>query len=88
MTRHIGKKGVRLELDHPGLAAVNRPSRIRVAAGWAGVCAAASMLLWLVVGWTGVVPSMLDVFGMNDLRIPAGVAIGGLLLAAFGFNDF
>ena len=40
------------------------------------------------LGWLGLVPSLIEVFGMQGLRIPAGVAVGGLLLAAIGFNDF
>jgi hypothetical protein len=53
-----------------------------------GVCMAAPVFLWLIVGFIPVVPSVIDVFGMGGLRIPSGVVIGGLMLAAFGFEDF
>ena len=49
---------------------------------------AAPMFLWLLIGFIPLVPSIVDVFGMNGLRIPTGVVIGGLMLAAFGFEDF
>lgn len=62
--------------------------RFRLALGIGGLLAAAAVFAWLALGWVGAVPSMVEVFGMSGLRIPAGVAVGGLLLAAIGFNDF
>lgn len=53
-----------------------------------GISMAAPMFLWLLIGFIPLVPSIVDVFGMNGLRIPTGVVIGGLMLAAFGFEDF
>ena len=44
--------------------------------------------LWLLAGWIPGIPSIIDVFGVTGLKIPAGVAIGGLLIAAIGFEDF
>lgn len=74
-------------------AAVGGPAsltgnRARRGFGLIGVAAALLMLLWLIVGWTGMVPSMIDIFGIPGLRIPAGIAVGGLLMAAIGFNEF
>jgi hypothetical protein len=34
------------------------------------------------------VPTIIDVFGINELKLPAGIVIGGLLLAAIGFEEF
>ena len=44
--------------------------------------------VWLLVGWIPGIPSIIDVFGVTGLKIPAGIAIGGLLIAAIGFEDF
>jgi hypothetical protein len=56
-------------------------------AGWLGVIIAAPFFLWVPLGFTGLIPSMIDVFGMVGLRIPAAVTIAGLLLAAIGFHQ-
>lgn len=80
-----------LELPAPSRSARRRVTlgaRIRLALGRLGLLAAALMFLWLPLGWLGVVPSLIEVFGVSGLRIPAGVTVGGLLLAAIGFNDF
>jgi hypothetical protein len=53
-----------------------------------GIVIAASFCIWLIVGVIPVVPSIIDVFGMGGLRVPTGIVIGGLMLAAFGFADF
>jgi hypothetical protein len=55
-------------------------------AGWVGVIIATPFFLWVPLGFTGLAPSMIDVFGVVGLRIPAGVTIAGLLLAAVGFH--
>ena len=57
------------------------------AAGWIGVVVATPFFLWAPLGFIGLVPSMIDVFGVVGLRIPAGVTISGLLLAAVGFYE-
>ncbi|MFT5549105.1 MAG: hypothetical protein ACJA0I_001387 [Gammaproteobacteria bacterium] len=54
--------------------------------GWIGVIIATPFFLWVPLGFTGLVPSMIDVFGVVGLRIPAAVTIAGLLLAAVGFH--
>ncbi|MFT5502924.1 MAG: hypothetical protein ACI8XC_000629 [Gammaproteobacteria bacterium] len=55
-------------------------------AGWLGVVIAAPFFLWVPLGMTGLAPSMIDIFGVVGLRIPAAVTIAGLLLAAIGFH--
>ena len=62
--------------------------QFRVLIGSIGLIAAAFMLVWLVTSVLGFTVSIIDVFGMEGIRIPAGIAIGGLLLAAAGFNKF
>jgi hypothetical protein len=56
--------------------------------GWAGVLMAIPFFVWVPVAWVGLVPSMVDVFGVVGLRTPASITIGGLLLAAIGFHKF
>ena len=55
-------------------------------AGWFGVIIAAPFFLWVPLGFTGLVPSMVDVFGIVGLRIPAAITIAGLLIASVGFQ--
>ncbi len=66
--------------------AVKTTGRFRVI-GWVGVVVATPFFLWLLLGGLGVTPSMVEVFGISGLRIPAAVTITGLLLAAVGFHD-
>jgi hypothetical protein len=69
---------------------MQRPSfvKLRILMGSVGLIVAVFMLVWLITSFLGLTVSIVDVFGMEGLRIPAGVAIGGLLLAAVGFNKF
>jgi hypothetical protein len=62
--------------------------RFRFLMGSAGLIAAILMLVWLITSLLGLTVSMIDIFGIEGVRIPAGIAIGGLLLAAVGFNKF
>ena len=55
--------------------------------GALGAITAALLLAWGPLGLLEFVPSMIDVFGVAGLRIPASVAVGGLLLAAVGFYE-
>lgn len=55
--------------------------------GIVGIGAALPFFVWLPLGWLGALPSIVEVFGMAGLRIPAGITVGGLLLAAIGFHD-
>ena len=61
---------------------------LRLFATVAGFLATALMTSWLIAGLLGFAPSMVDVFGIEGMRIPAGIAIGGLLTAAVGLNRF
>jgi hypothetical protein len=60
-------------------------SPLRIA-GWVGVVVATPFFVWVPLGFTGLIPSMIDVFGIVGVRIPAAVTIAGLLLAAVGFH--
>jgi hypothetical protein len=62
------------------------PSVMR-AIGFLGVAIAAPFFLWVPLGLTGLIPSMIDVFGIVGLRFPAAVTISGLLLASIGFHQ-
>ena len=62
--------------------------RLLRAAGWAGVLLAIPFFIWVPAAWVGLVPSMIDTFGVVGLRTPASITIGGLLLAAIGFHKF
>ena len=53
-----------------------------------GICMFTPFAAWLLLGLIPGIPSIIDVFGVTGLKIPAGIAIGGLLLAAIGFEDF
>lgn len=58
---------------------------LRMAVGVLGAAAAACLLVWLLIGWFGWVPTMVEVFGIAGMRTPASVAVAGLLLAAISF---
>ena len=58
------------------------------ALGWLGVIVAAPFFLWVPLAFITPLPSMIDVFGVVGLRIPASITIGALLLAAIGFHKF
>ena len=60
---------------------------MRRAIGWMGVIMSIPLLLWALVGFLPFLPSVIDVFGIEGLRMPASVTIAGLLLAAFGFHE-
>jgi len=60
-------------------------SPLRIA-GWVGVVVATPFFVWVPLGFTSFIPSMIDVFGIVGVRIPAAVTIAGLLLAAVGFH--
>lgn len=53
-----------------------------------GLGMALPMLLWALLGWLPGIPSVIEVFGVTGLKIPAGILIAGLLLAAIGFEEF
>jgi hypothetical protein len=53
-----------------------------------GIIFALPFFIWLPLSLLPTIPSMIDIFGMQGLRIPTGIVIAGLMLAAFGFEDF
>ena len=59
--------------------------RTRVLLGLTGVLAATFFFIWLLIGWIGWAPSMVDVFGVAGMRTPASITVAGLLLAAIAF---
>ncbi len=58
---------------------------LRFTAGLVGVVPAAFFIVWLLAGWLGWVPSMVDLFGIPGMRMPASITVAGLLLAAAAF---
>ena len=56
--------------------------------GWLGVAMALPFFVWAPLAAVAPLPSMIDVFGVVGLRIPASITVGGLLLAAIGFHRF
>ena len=55
---------------------------------FSGLAVAVPVFVWVPLGLIPGVPSIIDVFGIDGLKLPAGIAIGGLLLAAVGFEEF
>ncbi len=53
--------------------------------GYVGILLALPFFVWLPLGFLEAVPSMVDVFGIPGLRVPASLTVAGLLLAAIGF---
>lgn len=65
-----------------------RSRRVRLWVGRCGLLLAAPFAVWLVLGLFEAVPSMVQVFGVEGLRIPASLVISGLLIAAIGYWDY
>ena len=66
------------------------PKRIgptRTFLGVAGALTAAFFFIWLLIGWFGCAPSLVEVFGFAGIRTPASITVAGLLLAAIAFWD-
>ena len=53
-----------------------------------GIAMALPFFIWLPLGLMPSIPSIIDVFGIDGLKVPTGIVIGGLLLAAIGYEDF
>ena len=66
-------------------SAVHRWQRVL---GWLGVVLALPFFIWAPLALIAPLPSMIDVFGVVGLRIPASITVAGLLLAAIGFHRF
>lgn len=70
------------------MALLQRPAqlnRLRLSLGLLGVVVAAAFFVWLLAGWLGWVPGMVDVFGVEGMRTPAAITVAALLLAALSF---
>ena len=70
---------------HPRGERDNKFTLLR-AVGWFGIVIATPFFLWVPLGLIGLAPSIVDIFGVVGLRVPAAITIGGLLLAAIGFH--
>jgi hypothetical protein len=86
--KHIVEKIKKVLVEKPTVQSRTTVSLVRTILGTLGLLATGLLFVWLVLGWIGFTYSILDVFGMAGIRYPAGVAIGGLLLAAVSFNKF
>ncbi len=53
-----------------------------------GICMAVPFFIWVPLGLIPSIPSIIDVFGIDGLKLPTGIVIGGLMLAAIGYEDF
>ncbi len=49
---------------------------------------AVPFFIWLPLGLIPAIPSIIDVFSIDGLKLPSSIVIGGLLLAAIGYEDF
>ena len=59
--------------------------RLRFSLGVLGIGVAAAFFVWLLTGWLGWVPAIVDVFGVAGVRTPAAITVAALLLAAIAF---
>jgi hypothetical protein len=64
-----------------------RIGRTRTLLGVLGTLTAAFFCVWLLIGWMGWAPTMVEVFGVAGMRTPASITVAGLLLAAICFWD-
>lgn len=70
------------------LAGYFRSKKVRLMVGWTGLSIAGVFFMWGILGFIPFIPSMLDIFGVLGLRIPAALTVLGLLMAAIGFWEF
>jgi hypothetical protein len=61
--------------------------RLQKSLALVGIMMAAPFFVWFVIGMLPNVPSMVHIFGIEGLRIPASITISGLLLSAIGFYE-
>jgi hypothetical protein len=53
-----------------------------------GIVMAVPFFVWVPLGLIPSIPSIIDVFGIDGLKLPTSIVIGGLMLAAIGYEDF
>jgi hypothetical protein len=44
--------------------------------------------IWVPLSLITSIPSIVDVFGIDGLKLPTGIVIAGLMLAAIGYENF
>ena len=82
------------EPDHPPLFDLEPSERGHALASWqvrlgiGAVLFAAFFVIWLILGSLSGLASPLAVFGVNGLRVLAGLITGGLLIASLVLADF
>jgi hypothetical protein len=60
-------------------------SRTRVKLGWLAAIFAGLFAAWLPLGVYEIVPFVFHIPGETELRSHAGLAVGALMIAAWGF---
>ena len=60
---------------------------VKKALRYLGLSMAIPFFVWVPLGFISSVPSIIDVFGIDGLKLPTGIVIGGLMLAAIGYED-
>ena len=63
----------------------NRLKNLRLKIGTIAAIGAAILVLWLPLGIVGLVPFVLTIPGESALRSHAGLAVGSLMIAAWGY---
>ncbi len=67
------------------MAMPNSLKNLRVKIGTVAAIAAALFILWLPFGILNLVPFILTIPGESALRSHAGLAVGSLMIAAWGY---
>lgn len=60
-------------------------SKLRTKLGWMAVFCAVVFVVWLPLGIVELVPFVFEIPGETLLRSHAGLAVGSLMVAAWGF---
>lgn len=74
-------------LPMPKFKEWNTVRRWQRAARIVGPLIAALFTLWFLLGLLGFVPSIIQVFGQTEVKIPAAIVVASLLLGALGYWD-
>ena len=69
------------------ISCCRQAGRLRASIGMTGIALASIFPVWLLLGWIGWLPSMVDLFGVEGMRTPASFTVGGLMIAAIAFWD-